>query len=110
MPETTPAAKGPAPVQSTTETPGPAPTLASEVRPEEVAALSPEYRDGLPVLVAGGGSYVPARAGGGSYVPAHIEVIDGEGNPAAALWGWSRARDACVSGSDPSVTVGMTDR
>ncbi|KMO95689.1 hypothetical protein ACS04_22280 [Streptomyces roseus] len=74
MPEITPAAKGPAPVQLTASAPEPALTPASEVKPEDVAALSLEYRDGVPVLVAAAGTYIPA----------HIEVVDGEGNPAAA--------------------------
>ncbi|AZQ74372.1 hypothetical protein EKH77_26995 [Streptomyces luteoverticillatus] len=74
MSETNPAAKGPAPVQLTTGTPEVAPTPESEVKPEEVAALTLEFRDGVPVLIADGGSRIPA----------HIEVLDGEGNPAAA--------------------------
>ncbi|GHD80165.1 hypothetical protein ACFQL8_37390 [Streptomyces goshikiensis] len=74
MPEITPAAKGPVPVKLPTGTHEPAPTPASEVKPEDIAALSLEYRDGVPVLVAASGARIPA----------HIEVVDGEGNPAAA--------------------------
>ncbi|MFF2544004.1 hypothetical protein ACFVUY_15715 [Kitasatospora sp. NPDC058063] len=76
MPETTPNSKGPAKVQMSPEqmanlglTPTPetaapkepAPIPASEVKPEDIATLSIEYRDGQPVVVASGGKYVPSE-------------------------------------------------
>ncbi|MFD9375152.1 hypothetical protein ACFWBH_06365 [Streptomyces sp. NPDC059999] len=45
MPESTPNAKGPAPVQG---------------KPEDVATLSIEYRDNQPVIVVSGGKAIPA--------------------------------------------------
>ncbi|MER5809050.1 hypothetical protein ABT143_12770 [Streptomyces sp. NPDC002033] len=81
MSETTPNSKGPAKVQmspeqlaslgvtSMAETAAPEPTLipADQVKPEDIATLSIEYRGGRPVIVANGGKYVPAR----------IAVVDG---------------------------------
>ncbi|MFD8749749.1 hypothetical protein ACFV0O_01990 [Kitasatospora sp. NPDC059577] len=76
MPETTPNAKGPAQVQLSPEqmanlgltpTPGataptePALIPADQVKPEDIATLSIEYRDGRPVLVMGDGKYIPAE-------------------------------------------------
>ncbi|MGW8666993.1 hypothetical protein [Streptomyces niveus] len=60
MSETTPNAKGPARFQGTPEAAGPAPIPADQVKPEEVAKLSIEYRDGRPVVVANGGQYIPS--------------------------------------------------
>ncbi|WP_327376133.1 hypothetical protein OG393_31710 [Streptomyces sp. NBC_01216] len=60
MTETTPDAKGPAPVQLTPETAVPAPISADEVKPEDVGTLSIEYRDSKPVIVVSGGKYLPA--------------------------------------------------
>ncbi|MFF4331134.1 hypothetical protein ACFYZT_32095 [Streptomyces sp. NPDC001591] len=61
MSETTPDAKGPAPVQYTPEAAEPALIPASEVKPEDRGTLAIEYRDGVPVLVVGGGTFIPAR-------------------------------------------------
>lgn len=60
--------------QSPTSSGAAGPAQESEATPEGLAALALEYRDGSPVLVAGGGAYIPAR----------IEVLNGEGNPTAA--------------------------
>ncbi|MFE5038949.1 hypothetical protein [Streptomyces sp. NPDC056683] len=60
MSATMPNVKGPAPIQLTTEAAELGLVPASEVKPEEIATLSIEYRDGEPVIVATGGKYVPA--------------------------------------------------
>ncbi|MFE4336614.1 hypothetical protein ACFRQM_46935 [Streptomyces sp. NPDC056831] len=60
MPETTPNAKGPAPVKVTPEAAEPALIPASEVKPEDIGTLSLEYRDGQPVIVVSGGTMIPA--------------------------------------------------
>ncbi|MFD9487791.1 multicopper oxidase domain-containing protein [Streptomyces sp. NPDC059991] len=90
MSETTPNSKGPAKAQMSPEqmaslglTPAseaaaPAePTLvpASEVKPEDIGTLSIEYRDGKPVIVVSGGSYIPAT----------LMIADESGNAARAL-------------------------
>ncbi|MFD9594914.1 hypothetical protein ACFWA9_19470 [Kitasatospora sp. NPDC059973] len=88
MPETTPQGNffGPAKVQMSPEQmanlgriPGPEatapaePTLvpADQVKPEDIAALSIEYRGSQPVIVARGGKYIPAG----------LPVEDESGNP-----------------------------
>ncbi|WP_123985579.1 hypothetical protein [Streptomyces alfalfae] len=74
MPEITPEAMGPAPVQLTPEATEPALVPAGQVKSEEIGALSVEYRDGQPVIVVSGGTYLPAR----------LTVVDGGGSPVAA--------------------------
>ncbi|GGT07435.1 hypothetical protein P6B95_30790 [Streptomyces atratus] len=74
MPETTPNSKGPAKVQLPTEATEPVLIPASEVKPEDIATLSVEYRDGQPVLIANGGKHIPAG----------LTVMDGAGNAVAA--------------------------
>ncbi|MEU9006475.1 hypothetical protein [Streptomyces sp. NPDC048551] len=71
MSEITPNAKGPAPVQLTPET---VLTPGDQVKPEDIGTLSIEYRDGVPVVVVSGGTYIPAG----------LKAVDGSGNPVAA--------------------------
>lgn len=66
--EQAPNAKGPAPVQGPVGT-GPNLIPASEVKPEDIGALSLHYADGVPVLVVSGGTVVPAG----------ITIVDNEG-------------------------------
>ncbi|MFD9904859.1 hypothetical protein [Streptomyces sp. NPDC059063] len=73
MSETTPNAKGPAPVQVTPEAAEPAPIPAEQVKPEDIGTLSIEYRDSVPVIVVSGGKYIPAG----------LMVVDESGKPAA---------------------------
>ncbi|MFF4225896.1 hypothetical protein ACFYZH_23955 [Streptomyces abikoensis] len=73
MPDTTPNAKGPAPVQLTPEATEPALIPADQVKPEDIGKLSIEYRDGKPVIVVSGGTYSPAA----------LAVVDGSGKPVA---------------------------
>ncbi|MFM9700928.1 hypothetical protein [Streptomyces europaeiscabiei] len=73
MSETTPNAKGPAPFQTTPVTTEPTLIPADQVRPEDLGALSIAYRDGQPVIVVSGGTFVP-----GSLV-----LVDASGNPLA---------------------------
>ncbi|MFE7932104.1 hypothetical protein ACFU6S_25940 [Streptomyces sp. NPDC057456] len=75
MSETTPNAKGPAKVQMAPEqmanlglspspeatAPEPTPIPADQVKPEDIATLSIEYRDGQPVVVVSSGKYVPSE-------------------------------------------------
>ncbi|MFD7410438.1 hypothetical protein ACFVZ3_39990 [Kitasatospora purpeofusca] len=92
MPET-PNSKGPAKVQMSPEqmaslglTPSPAATApteaalvpASEVKPEDAATLSIEYRDGVAVIVVGEGKYVPSE----------LPVVNGSGGVYAARFAW----------------------
>ncbi|MFC0847114.1 hypothetical protein ACFH04_25865 [Streptomyces noboritoensis] len=74
MPETTPNAKGPAPVTLTPEATQPTLTPADQVKPEDIGTLSIEYRDGQPVIVVSGGTYFPAD----------LAVVDPAGNALAA--------------------------
>ncbi|ADI10906.1 multicopper oxidase type 2 [Streptomyces bingchenggensis BCW-1] len=89
MSETTPNSKGPAKTQMSPErlaslglTPAPEaaapnePALipADQVKPEDVGTLSIEYRDGKPVIVVSGGTYIPAT----------LMVVDGSDNAAGA--------------------------
>ncbi|MCT9094196.1 hypothetical protein N4G70_35955 [Streptomyces sp. ASQP_92] len=93
MSETTPNAKGPAKVQMSPEqmasrglTPTPEatapqePTLvpADQVKPEDIATLSIEYRDGQPVVVVSDGKYVPSE----------LPVVDRAGEAYAARFAW----------------------
>ncbi|MFD4947846.1 multicopper oxidase domain-containing protein [Streptomyces sp. NPDC058409] len=48
---------------------------ADQVKPEDIATLSIEYRNGQPVIVASDGKYVPAA----------LKVVDGAGNEVAAF-------------------------
>ncbi|MFF2963996.1 hypothetical protein ACFVT1_35010 [Streptomyces sp. NPDC057963] len=93
MSETTPNAKGPAQVQMSPEQTAnlglspspeagaPKPTLipADQVKPEDIATLSIEYRDGQPVVVVSGGKYVPAE----------LPVVNGSGTASPARFAWS---------------------
>ncbi|GAA1246468.1 hypothetical protein GCM10009665_41750 [Kitasatospora nipponensis] len=93
MSETTPNAKGPAKVQMSPEqmaglgsppspqATAPEPTLipADQVKPEDVATLSIEYRDGRPVVVVSGGKYVPSE----------LPVVNGSGTAGAARFAWT---------------------
>ncbi|MFC9686721.1 hypothetical protein [Streptomyces sp. NPDC056948] len=80
MPETTPNSKGPAPAQYKPAATEPALVPADQVKPEDVAKLTIEYRDGQPVIVASGGTMIP----GG------ITVVDKSGN---AVAGYAARRD-----------------
>ncbi|MFD7838252.1 hypothetical protein [Streptomyces sp. NPDC059761] len=80
MSETTPNTKGPAPVQLTPKTAEPVLIPAAEVKPEDIATLSIEYRDGQPVIVATGGTVIPAG----------LAVVDGSGKGAAARYSMIR--------------------
>ncbi|MER5618927.1 hypothetical protein [Streptomyces sp. NPDC002215] len=79
----TPAAKGPAPVHVTTSTPG--------AKPDNISSLSLEYRDGQPVIVASGGTHIPAS----------ITVVDGSKKALAAYVAGEaisgHSADYCVS-------------
>ncbi|MEU0633744.1 hypothetical protein [Streptomyces sp. NPDC005989] len=81
MSEITPNAKGPARIQGAPATIEPTPIPASEVRPEDIGKLAIEYRDGQPVIVVGGGKYVPAG----------LTAIDAEGKVVAAYTAGSAA-------------------
>ncbi|MGE7437041.1 tetratricopeptide repeat protein [Kitasatospora sp. NPDC001175] len=74
MSESTPQAKGPAPVQLTPQTTEPALIPADQVKPEDAGTLAIEYREGKPVIVVSGGKYIPAG----------LTVVDGAGNAVAA--------------------------
>ncbi|MEV8393484.1 MULTISPECIES: hypothetical protein [unclassified Streptomyces] len=74
MPETTPNSKGPAPIQFTPETVEPALIPDDQVKPEDIAALKLDYRDGTPVIVATGGHALPAV----------VEVVNHDGGVIAA--------------------------
>ncbi|MFB6561692.1 hypothetical protein ACFCYH_22890 [Streptomyces sp. NPDC056400] len=93
MPETTPNSKGPAKTQMSPEqmaslglSPNPETTApkkpvlvpASEVKPEDAATLSIEYRDGRPVVVVSDGKYVPSE----------LPVVNGSGAVYAARFAW----------------------
>ncbi|MER5638435.1 hypothetical protein ABT095_15925 [Kitasatospora sp. NPDC002227] len=52
--------KGPAPVQYKPTATEPALVPADQVKPEDIATLSIEYREGQPVIVVRGGRAVPA--------------------------------------------------
>ncbi|MFD5504653.1 hypothetical protein ACFWJS_33930 [Streptomyces sp. NPDC127061] len=73
MSESTPNAKGPAPVQYTPEATEPTLIPADQVKPEDIGTLSIEYRDGWAVVVASGGTYIPAG----------LTVVDRIGNAVA---------------------------
>ncbi|MEV7280828.1 hypothetical protein [Streptomyces sp. NPDC093111] len=93
MSETTPNAKGPATVQMSPEQmanlglspssgavpAGPTLIPADQVKPEDIATLSIEYRDGRPVVVVSGGKYVPAE----------LPVVNSSGAAAAARFAWT---------------------
>ncbi|KMO96055.1 hypothetical protein [Streptomyces roseus] len=73
MSETTPDAKGPAPVQYKPEATEPTLIPADQVKPEDIGTLSIEYRDGQPVVVVSGGTALPAG----------LTVVDGSGDAVA---------------------------
>ncbi|WP_328792638.1 MULTISPECIES: hypothetical protein [unclassified Streptomyces] len=93
MSETTPNAKGPAKVQMSSEqmanlgsspspettAPEPTPIPADQVKPEDIATLSIEYRDGQPVVVVSGGKYVPSE----------LPVVNSSGTAQSARFAWS---------------------
>ncbi|MFE5534805.1 hypothetical protein [Streptomyces sp. NPDC056492] len=93
MSETMPNAKGPAKVQMSPEqmaelglsaspeatAPGPTPIPADQVKPEDIATLSIEYRDGQPVVVVSGGKYVPSE----------LPVVNSSGAASAGRFAWS---------------------
>ncbi|MFH8637625.1 hypothetical protein [Streptomyces goshikiensis] len=93
MSETPPNAKGPAKVQMSPEQmanlglpPSPEATVperaripADQVKPEDIATLSIEYRDGRPVVAVSGGKYVPAE----------LPVVNGSGAAHAARFAWT---------------------
>ncbi|MEV8349079.1 hypothetical protein ACFVTT_15520 [Streptomyces niveus] len=74
MPETTPNSKGPAPIQLTPKTVEPALIPDDQVKPEDIAMLTLEYQDGVPVIVAAGGHALPAV----------VEVVNHDGGVIAA--------------------------
>lgn len=63
-----PNSKGPARVTMPIES---QPVSATEVSPEDAARLTLEYRDGQPVIIAGGGNAFPAR----------LKAVDASGAP-----------------------------
>ncbi|MGW8779763.1 hypothetical protein ACWGNM_17115 [Streptomyces sp. NPDC055796] len=81
MSEITPEAKGPAPVQLTTP---PVLVPADQVKPEDIAKLAIEYRDGQPVIVVSGGTYSPVG----------LKVVDADGNDVANFIATPRPRVA----------------
>ncbi|MER6399954.1 MULTISPECIES: hypothetical protein [unclassified Kitasatospora] len=72
MSENTPDSKGPAPATLGTAATQPSLVRADQVKPEDIATLAIEYRDGVPVIVASGGTFVPAT----------VRVEDSSGNVA----------------------------
>ncbi|MFE2879219.1 hypothetical protein ACFXG6_32815 [Streptomyces roseus] len=84
MSETTPSSKGPAPVQLTPETTEPVLISADQAKPEDIATLSIEYRDGQPVIVVSSGTYSPTS----------IRAVDAEGNDVASYIAAPRPRVA----------------
>ncbi|MGW3073553.1 hypothetical protein [Kitasatospora sp. NPDC001132] len=94
MSETTPNSKGPAPVQVKPETTESALIPADQVKPEDVGALSIEYRDGQPVIVVSGGKYIPAE----------LPIVDSSGVAYATRFAWQNG--AAVLGTpDPATRV-----
>ncbi|GAA2153431.1 hypothetical protein GCM10009760_51130 [Kitasatospora kazusensis] len=106
MPETTPNSKGPAKVQMSPEqmaslgltpTSGvaapkePALIPADQVKPEDAATLSIEYRDGRPVVVVSDGKYVPSE----------LPVVNSSGAVYAARFAWVNGH-AVLHTPDPS--------
>ncbi|MFE4337427.1 hypothetical protein ACFRQM_51615 [Streptomyces sp. NPDC056831] len=73
MSETTPNAKGPAPVKLTPEATEPVLIPADRVKPEDIGTLSIEYRDGQPVITVSSGTAIPPK----------VTVVDEQGNPVA---------------------------
>ncbi|MFG2147533.1 hypothetical protein ACGFRG_25615 [Streptomyces sp. NPDC048696] len=71
MSDTTPNAKGPAPVQYTPKATEPALVPADQVKPEDMGALSLRYVDDVAQLVVSGGTAAPAA----------ITIVDGSGSP-----------------------------
>ncbi|MFF3604033.1 hypothetical protein [Streptomyces sp. NPDC002463] len=59
MSETTPNAKGSAPVHYTPEATEPTLIPADQVNPEDIGALRLRYVDGVAHLVVSGGKYIP---------------------------------------------------
>ncbi|MGE7437054.1 hypothetical protein [Kitasatospora sp. NPDC001175] len=88
MSENTLNSKGPAPATLGTEATQPPLIPADQVKPEDIATLAIEYRDGVPVIVVNGGTVVPAT----------LRVEDGSGNV---------ARSAAYSAFDPT-NLGFT--
>ncbi|KMO96054.1 hypothetical protein [Streptomyces roseus] len=74
MSETTPNSKGPAPVQLTPQATEPVLIPADQVDPEDRGTLAIEYREGVPVLVVRGGTFIPTR----------ITVVHADRPPVAA--------------------------
>ncbi|MFI8810259.1 MULTISPECIES: hypothetical protein [unclassified Streptomyces] len=74
MSESTPNSKGPAPATYKPAVTEPALTPVDQVKPEDIGTLAIEYRDGQPVIVVSGGTYI---AGG-------LRVVDRSGNAVAA--------------------------
>ncbi|GAB7186793.1 hypothetical protein ATKI12_6624 [Kitasatospora sp. Ki12] len=74
MSDTTPNAKGPAPIQGKPVTTEPTLVPASEVKPEDLGSLSLRYVDGQPQLVVSGGTFIPAG----------LTVVNDSGTPVAA--------------------------
>lgn len=52
---------------------------SDQLKPEEIATLSLEQRDGQPLIIVSGGPYLPAA----------IKVVDASGEPVAAYRMWS---------------------
>ncbi|MER6319279.1 hypothetical protein ABT237_36825 [Streptomyces sp. NPDC001581] len=59
--------------------PAPTPIPADQVKPEDIATLSIEYRDGRPVVVVSGGKYVPSE----------LPVVNSSGVAHAGRFAWS---------------------
>ncbi|MFD3788816.1 hypothetical protein [Streptomyces cyaneofuscatus] len=72
--ETWRSAKSSAPVQVTSQTAEPTLIPATEVKPEDIGALSLRYVNGVAQLVVSGGTAIPAG----------LTVVDADGNDVAA--------------------------
>ncbi|MGW2858255.1 hypothetical protein [Streptomyces sp. NPDC001205] len=64
--------KGPAPATAPIER---QPIPVSEIKPEDLATLSIEYRGGEPVIIARGGTFIPEA----------LSILDDSGNPVARM-------------------------
>ncbi|MFE7599188.1 hypothetical protein [Streptomyces sp. NPDC057494] len=63
---------------------------ADQVKPEEIATLSIEYRNGQPVVVVSGGRYVPSD----------LPVVNSSGTAYASRFAWSNGT-AYLHAPDP---------
>ncbi|KMO96056.1 hypothetical protein [Streptomyces roseus] len=101
MSETTPDAKGPAPVQYKPAATEPTLIPAEKVNPEDIGTLSLRYTDGQPVIVVKGGKYIPVSlsvANEGNHVASYrarseLEALEAYLLPPQGLFAESEVSD-----------------